>query len=1037
MFYECSFLRVSELSTICPHENQTMKILPLLVGLTAWAALQGLPTSLAQPAATATSQARGSGSLTGFVSNAETKRGLEGAIVEVPQLGLSTQSDNSGRYVLTGLPAGTHEISISYLGLDTMKVSISVAGGQRSTSNAELTSSVYKLDAFKVTGEREGNALALTMQRNANNVKNVVAMDSFGNLPNMSVGEVMMRLPGVAPSTNDEGLNTGFQVRGMPGNLNTVTMDGQRMPTIGTNRALEVHTVSATMYEQMEMIKGLTPDASADSLGGNLNLKTRSTLNMKEKRILNFSSMVRGAPPFTEHVPLRAQHRYHPLFTLSYQEVFSVFGEQRNLGVQANVRYSENAIGGVIVNRNFQNVTASPAYVWDYSIRNNFNNRAQKNVNVKTEYRFSDTSKFTVNSLFNHNIERMRRGYTMRAYTGSGTAVPSATSLATGINPGWTDTVTTVRPLTTANYLTSATNTSLIDLSTTGPNSYIVRQWLASFAGEHTYGPIKLDYNTGYSRNNLMIGQTTGGAKGGQYALTQRMAGAGWTLESPNGADFSRLTQTAGPDISDPNNYRPIANGLAASPQTQNQYNKHFNADLIYTLPTAAPIVFKTGFTWRQLDIKIKNYSRRWSYLGASALPTDPTIGFYGTFAEGKNMPIWQVSEFMTDRAPKNPALWSEDLYFFHQNAYTGDRGVTEDVTAGYGMFKGKFGSQGWLSRSGFLAGVRQEKTETESYGWVRTKGTNVSTVAQQVSDPRGSAFRDYDAYRRTLEGSYTKTFPSVHIHHDITRNLKARLSWSTGFGRAAPTNLMPNESVSESTETITINNPSLLPQMATNWDATLEYYFEPLGSLSVGWFNKNITDYIVSGLDNGIVSSGNGNGFNGEYAGYRIQTSLNAGTAKVNGFELSYQQQFTFLPGLWKGMALSANYTTLTTEGDFGNLAGVQRKTGEVAGFVPKLGNVMVRWSYKNFNTRVIANYNGSYISSFSATAPGANLYRYARTVLDWGMGYQINPKLTATLDISNLTKEPQAFYQGTSHRYQAYTQNFLTITAGLSGRF
>ena len=51
--------------------------------------------------------------------------------------------------------------------------------------------------------------------------------------------------------------------------------------------------------------------------------------------------------------------------------------------------------------------------------------------------------------------------------------------------------------------------------------------------------------------------------------------------------------------------------------------------------------------------------------------------------------------------------------------------------------------------------------------------------------------------------------------------------------------------------------------------------------------------------------------------------------------------------------------------------------------------------------------------------------------------MGYQINPKLTATLDISNLTKEPQAFYQGTSNRYQAYTQNFLTITAGLSGRF
>jgi hypothetical protein len=72
----------------------------------------------------------------------------------------------------------------------------------------------------------------------------VVAMDSFGNLPNMSVGEVAMRIPGVAPVTQDEGLNFGIQVRGMPGNLNTVTMDGQRMPSIGTNRALELHTVS-------------------------------------------------------------------------------------------------------------------------------------------------------------------------------------------------------------------------------------------------------------------------------------------------------------------------------------------------------------------------------------------------------------------------------------------------------------------------------------------------------------------------------------------------------------------------------------------------------------------------------------------------------------------------------------------------------------------------------------------------------------------------------------------------------------------------
>ncbi len=435
------------------------------------------------------------------------------------------------------------------------------------------------------------------------------------------------------------------------------------------------------------------------------------------------------------------------------------------------------------------------------------------------------------------------------------------------------------------------------------------------------------------------------------------------------------------------------------------------------------------------MEIEGKSDSRRWSYVGTSALPTNSSVRLYGTFAEGKTMPVWQASDFMDDRVPKDPTLWSEDLYYNRQLRYTGNRGVTEDVTAGYAMLKGRFGSHGWLARTGFLGGVRTEKTETESYGYVRAR--SLSTAAQQIADPDGAARRDYEGNLRRLEGSYTKSFPSLHLHHDITPNVKTRVSYSTGFGRAPPANLMPNETPSETNQTVTVNNPALLPQMATNWDATLEYYFEPVGSFSVGWFHKKITDYIVTGMDNGIVPTGPNNGFGGEYEGFRLLTSLNAGTATVKGWEVSYQQRFTFLPGLWKGLGAMVNYTEIETEGDFGNLNGVQRKTGEVAGFVPRLVNVMLSWSYRGFSTRIIGNYNSSYISSFSATSAGANLYRYSRTTMDLGFAYQVNPKLSVTLDLSNLTKEPQSFYQYVPSRYQAYTQNFLTITAGISGRF
>ena len=107
-------------------------------------------------------------------------------------------------------------------------------------------------------------------------------------------------------------------------------------------------------------------------------MKTRSPLNMKGKRRLIYSGTVRVAPPFLEQVPLREQHRVHPLLTLGYQEVFGVFGGARNLGVAANVFYSENGVGGFGVVREFQNTLDDPAYLWSYRVWDNYNNRKRR-----------------------------------------------------------------------------------------------------------------------------------------------------------------------------------------------------------------------------------------------------------------------------------------------------------------------------------------------------------------------------------------------------------------------------------------------------------------------------------------------------------------------------------------------------------------------------------------------------------------------------------------------------------------------------------
>jgi hypothetical protein len=60
------------------------------------------------------------GSLAGYVSNAQTGNLLEGARVDLPSLGLSSLTDNTGRYTLVGVPAGAHQLIATYTGLDRM-----------------------------------------------------------------------------------------------------------------------------------------------------------------------------------------------------------------------------------------------------------------------------------------------------------------------------------------------------------------------------------------------------------------------------------------------------------------------------------------------------------------------------------------------------------------------------------------------------------------------------------------------------------------------------------------------------------------------------------------------------------------------------------------------------------------------------------------------------------------------------------------------------------------------------------------------------
>jgi iron complex outermembrane recepter protein len=951
------------------------------------------------------------GTITGSVSNTATGNLLEGARIELPRLGRSALTDETGRYVLTSVPAGTHELVVSYIGLDSVRAEVTVGGGGRVVRDFDLTTAIYQLDAFKVTGEREGGAAAITLQRNADNVKNIVAMDSYGFLPNMNAGEVAIRLPGVAGNFSDENLVDGFTIRGAGPGLNTITLDGAPLTSQGAlNRGTNINNLTGTMFDQMELIKGHTPDRGADSLGGTINLRSRSPLSMREKRRISYSASARWAPPFEQHTPTREKHRTHPLFNVQWQEVFGVLGGERNLGISANLFYSENAVGGFRTVRDFQNTMTPPAFVWDYRTWDNYNNRKQMSANVKTDFRLSPQTKLSLNAVVNDAIETFRRQYETRAYTGSQNqnAVPNATT--TSIVPGFTSRITTVRPVAT----------STIDMTSTGPGNFYNRMRRLDLGAEHTFDRLQLDYNAVYTQTNINGG---GGGRGG--ILINRITGVGWILDRTESDLYPRFIQNGGPDFTDYRNYRPVT--WTNNNQQNEDIIREVRGNARYSLPTAFPLHVKTGALWRQRYVEQGNIARRWSFIGTSAIAADPTIITFDQVKTGRMIPQWETAQHFRDREPIDPAIWREDRYFHEQTKFTGHRAVTEEINAGYVMTQARVG------RTGFVGGVRTEKTDTSSWGWVRARSG--STAAQQQADPVGSAQRDYAGTQRRLSGGYTKSFPSAHLTHDVTQNLKARLSWSTSFGRPSLNNTLPNETANENQQTLTVNNPSLLPQMARNWDASLEYYFEPVGAVSVGWFHKNIRDYIVTGVNMGTIATGNDNGYDGEYPGFTLLRSANAGTARVQGWELTYQQQFTFLPGLLKGLSASANYTRIETRGDFGGAE--TRKTGEVPGFIPKMGNASLSWRWQKFSARLLYYYAGDYITSYSATAPARNLYRYSFATMNAGVAYQVRPSLNFTVDMSNLTNEPQRFYRGHRDQMQNTVINGTTLTFGVNGRF
>jgi TonB-dependent receptor len=161
----------------------------------------------------------------------------------------------------------------------------------------------------------------------------------------------------------------------------------------------------------------------------------------------------------------------------------------------------------------------------------------------------------------------------------------------------------------------------------------------------------------------------------------------------------------------------------------------------------------------------------------------------------------------------------------------------------------------------------------------------------------------------------YHYFLPSLNLKFGLSRDLLLRFAASRVMTRPDLANIRNFVSIGlsqdGSTLSSTAGNPYLKPALATQFDATLEWYFARVGSLTVDVFYKDVYHFFYSNVFVRETTS------NGVTLGTTVRGPDNyQGHGKIKGAEVAYQQTFDFLPGLFSGLGTNLSYTYLESKG-------------------------------------------------------------------------------------------------------------------------
>ena len=140
-------------------------------------------------------------------------------------------------------------------------------------------------EAIVVTGIRRSIHDSIEIKRRERGVVEAVSAEEIGKLPDVSIGESIARLPGVA-AQRVAGRAQIISVRGFSPDFTTVLLNGRQQASSGYNRGVEFDQYPSELLGSVVVYK--TPDASIAGMGlaGTVDLRTIRPLEYGKRAIV-------------------------------------------------------------------------------------------------------------------------------------------------------------------------------------------------------------------------------------------------------------------------------------------------------------------------------------------------------------------------------------------------------------------------------------------------------------------------------------------------------------------------------------------------------------------------------------------------------------------------------------------------------------------------------------------------------------------------------------------------------------------------------